>query len=81
MFSWPTRFSTGTRTSSRNTSFRVWASSMAMIGRTVIPGVFRSTSRKEMPAWGLPSVLVRTSRNSHSAQWASEVQIFWPLTT
>ena len=52
-----------------------------MIGRTVSPGVSIGVSRKLIPAWGLPSVLVRTSRNIQLAKWAWVVQIFVPLTT
>ena len=52
-----------------------------MIGRTVMPGVFMSISRNEMPSCFLPLSSVRTRANIMSAQWAIEVQIFWPLTT
>ncbi len=51
-----------------------------MIGRTVMPGDFMSTSRKLMPVCGLPSVLVRTRQKIQSACWPRVVQVFWPLT-
>ena len=50
------------------------------MGRTVTPGDFMSTSRKLMPVWGLPSLLVRTRQKIHSPYWPSVVQVFWPLT-
>ncbi|MCY1250620.1 hypothetical protein D9M72_642760 [compost metagenome] len=53
MFSSPTRFSAGTSTLSKNTSFRLWRPSMLMMGRTVMPGDFRSIRMKEMPDCGL----------------------------
>ena len=59
-FSAPTRLSTGTRTSSKNTwHCSTWPSRLT-ISLTVIPGVSSSTSRKLMPAWGFTSLLVRT---------------------
>ena len=58
LFSSPTRFSTGTFTSVKNTSFRWWLPSMEMIGRTSMPGVFMSISRKEMPSWRLARLRV-----------------------
>ena len=81
LLSWPTRFSFGTRTLSKNTSQNSSCSSMLMIGRTVIPGVAMSTSRKEMPSCFLACLSVRTSRKIQFASVASVVQIFWPLTT
>ena len=44
-FSSPTRFWTGTRTSSKKTSLKPCPPSMLISGRTVIPGVFMSSSR------------------------------------
>jgi hypothetical protein len=38
-------------------------------------------SRKLMPAWGLPSVRVRTRQKMWSANWACVVQILLPVTT
>ena len=63
-----TRFSAGTFTSSKKTSFTSWPPSMRMSGRTVMPGVFMSISRNEMPSWRL-SVLasVRTRQKIQSA--------------
>ena len=82
LFSSWTRMSTGTFTSSKNTSFRWWLPSIEMIGRTVIPGVFMSTSRNEMPSCRLRAFgSVRTRTKHQSALCAVEVQIFWPFTT
>ena len=56
--------------------------SIEMIGRTVMPGVFMSTSRNEMPSCRFAAFgLVRTSRKHQSAWCAVEVQIFCPFTT
>ncbi|MNC94570.1 hypothetical protein D3C83_114560 [compost metagenome] len=63
-----TRFSAGTFTSSKNTSFTSCAPSMRMSGRTVMPGDFMSMSRKEMPSWRFSSVAsVRTRQKIQSA--------------
>jgi len=51
------------------------------IGSTVIPGVAMSSSRKLIPACGLPSLDVRTSANMRLAKWAWVVQIFDPFRT
>ena len=84
MFSSPTRFSTGTFTSVKNTEFTSCVParlpSAVMIGSTEMPGVFMSISRKEMPSCGLPSFEVRTRQKIQSAVCASVVQVFWPLT-
>ncbi len=34
-----------------------------------------------MPRWGGASRLVRQSTKHQSAQWASDVHTFWPVTT
>ena len=82
LFSSPTRFATGTFTSVKKTSFRWWLPSMEMIGRTSIPGVFMSISRKEMPSCRFAAAgSVRTRQKHQSALCAVLVQIFWPLTT
>ncbi len=81
LFSSPTRFSAGTRTSSNQTSLTSWTPSSVMMGWTLTPGVFMSMSRNEMPACALPSGRVRTRQKIQSAYWASVVQVFWPLTT
>jgi len=52
-----------------------------MIGFTLIPGVFISSSRKVMPCCGLPSNFVRTRQNMRLAWWAWVVQIFEPFST
>ena len=80
MFSSPTRFSTGTLTSSNQTSFTSWPPSSMVMGRTVTPGVLMSMSRKEMPAWALPVRSVRTRQKIQSACWARVIQVFWPFT-
>ncbi len=53
---------------------------MLRIGRTVTPGVFRSTSRKLMPACFLTVLSVRTSMNMWVPSAPQVVQVFWPLT-
>ena len=45
-----------------------------------MPGDFMSINKKEMPVWGLPSVLVRTRQKIHSPYWPRVVQVFWPFT-
>ncbi len=66
---------------SKNTWLTSCSPEMLMIGRTVRPGASMGVSRKLIPACGLPSVAVRTSRNIQLAKWAWVVQIFEPLTT
>ncbi len=60
--SFPTRFSAGTMTSSRNTSLNSSSPTIVLIGLILMPGLCRSISRKLMPAcrgWACGSV--RTS--------------------
>ncbi len=52
-----------------------------MIGRTVMPGVFMSISRNEMPSCFFAPLSVRTRQNIMSAYWPSVVHVFWPFTT
>ncbi len=66
-FSTPTRFSTGTRTLSKNTSLTSWSPSRVMIGRTLMPGVRMSISRKLMPRCCWASGSVRTRQKIMSA--------------
>ncbi|MDT4874491.1 hypothetical protein FQZ97_1097960 [compost metagenome] len=80
LFSSPTRFSTGTRTLSKNTSLTSWSPSRVMIGRTLMPGVFMSISRKLMPRCCWASGSVRTRQKIRLACWPRVVQVFWPLT-
>jgi hypothetical protein len=54
---------------------------MSVIGRTVTPGVFVSTSRNVIPLCRWASGSVRTSTNSQSACMPSDVHTFCPLTT
>jgi hypothetical protein len=78
----PSRFSTGTRTPSKKTSANIDDPDMFRIGRTVMPGLCISTSRQVMPSCLADASLpVRTSRIIHFAHIATDVQIFWPLTT
>ena len=63
----PTRWATGTRTLSKNISFRLCAPSIEMIGRIVMPGERASISKKLMPRCGFASGSVRTRQNSQSA--------------
>ena len=51
-----------------------------MMGFTVMPGVFMSISRKEMPSCGLPVASVRTRQKIQSAQWPIVFQVLEPLT-
>ena len=80
LFSSSMRFATGTFTFSNKTSFTSCSPPSVMIGRTVMPGVFMSISRKQMPSCAWPSGSVRTRQKIQSACWASVVQVFWPLT-
>ena len=60
---------------------RAWAPSSMMIGRTVMPGVFMSISRKEMPSCGLRlGDRCAPGRRSSRPSGRSVVQVFWPLT-
>ncbi|MCY1529272.1 hypothetical protein D9M68_644060 [compost metagenome] len=80
-FGSPTRFFAGTRTLSKKTLQKSFAPVRLTMGLTVMPGVFMSTSRKLMPCCFFAAGSVLASRNIMSASCASEVQIFWPLTT
>ncbi|MNN46663.1 hypothetical protein D3C81_1610520 [compost metagenome] len=80
LFSSPTRFATGTRTLSKNTSLTSCSPSRVMIGRTLMPGVAMSISRKEMPRCCCASGSVRTRQKIMLACWPRVVQVFWPLT-
>ncbi len=77
----PTRLAAGTRTLSKNVSQNSDSPVRLRIGRTVMPGVRMSTSRKLMPFCFFALGSVRTSRKIQSASCANEVQIFCPLTT
>src|SRR5438067_103989 len=54
---------------------------MVTMGRTVMPGVFMSMSRKEIPDCCLAFGSVRTRQKMKSAYWAWVIHVFWPLTT
>ena len=78
-----TRFSTGTSTPSKNTSFTSCPPSMSASGRTVMPGVLH-VDQQERDALLLAAPIrgsVRTRQKIQSAKCASVVQIFWPSTT
>src|SRR6516225_2889652 len=65
--SWPTRFSAGTTTSSKNTSLSSPSPAIVRIGLILMPGLCRSSNRKLMPAWrGCACGSVRTSANIQS---------------
>ena len=49
------------------------------IGFTWMPGWSMGSSTKLMPSCFGASGSVRTNANIQSANWAPEVQIFWPL--
>ena len=68
-FSVPTRFVTGTRTSSRKTSLRSGCSGWMISGsgRTVMPGVSIGTSTIEMPLCFGARGSVRQNRKQKSA--------------
>ena len=66
----PIRLATGTRTLSKNTSFKLCSPSMEMIGATRMPGVFMSMSKKLMPSCRRAEASVRTRQNIQSACWA-----------
>ena len=78
-FSSPTMFEAGTRTSSKKTSLKWWRLAMLTSGRTVIPGVFMSIRKNEMPRCLGASGSLRARQKIQSACCAPEVQIFWPL--
>ena len=78
LFSSPRRPEAGTRTLSKKTWFTSWSPARVMIGRTLIPGLSISSSRKVIPCCGLPSRWVRTRQNMRLAKWAWVVQIFEP---
>ena len=77
----PTRFSSGTRTSLKNTSQNSPCSSRLRIGRTSTPGLSIGTSRKLMPCCALALRSVRASTKIQLASVPMVVQVFWPLIT
>ena len=67
LFSSCTRFSTGTFTSSKKISFTSCPPSIKISGRTVMPGVVMSISKKLMPSWRFSTwVSVRTRQKIQS---------------
>ena len=78
----PSRFSTGTRTLSKNTSANGVPPFMFLIGlHGDAGGLHRDEQAGDAACASPPAKSVRTSRMIHCAHIASEVQIFWPLTT
>jgi hypothetical protein len=78
----PTRFATGTRTSSSSISENSSEPPAVVSGRRVIPGASIGMISHVMPRCRGPAVgPVRTSSSQKSATWACEVQILRPLTT
>ena len=59
----------------------MWAPVISTIGRTVTPGASMVQTKYEMPRCLGASGSVRAMRIPKRASWASEVQIFWPVTT
>ena len=58
----------------------MWAPVISTIGRTVTPGASMGQTKYEMPrVWARPDR--STMRIPKRASWASEVQVFWPVTT
>lgn len=80
-FSSPTRWVTGTRTSSRNTSANSADPARVRSGRTVMPGASMGMASQVMPRCLGAAGSVRTSSSHQSATSACEVQILDPLTT
>ncbi len=74
------RFSTGTRTSVKNTSLKPPPPVMLRIGRISMPGRSIGMMKYEMPRCFDTSLRVRAIRMPNFATSASEVQIFWPFT-
>ncbi len=80
-FSAPTRFTTGTRTSSRNISANSVDPARVRSGLTVTPGASIGMASQEIPRCFGACGSVRTSSSHQSATSAWEVQIFEPVTT
>ena len=59
----------------------VWEPVISMIGRISMPGASIGQMKYEMPSCFGASGSVRAMRMPNFENWASEVQIFWPVTT
>ena len=79
LFSSPSRWSAGTRTSVKNTSLKCEPPSIWWIGRTSTPGASIGRMNIEMPACFTASGSVRAISTAYWLLWASVVQTFWPL--
>ncbi len=77
----PTRQSSGTRASVKNTSLKPDAPAMLRMGRTSTPGWCMSTMNIVRPLCFGCSGSVRASSSPKRDRCADDVQIFWPLTT
>ena len=77
----PTRASSATRQSVRNTSLNNARPVISRRGRTSMPGWCMSMANHEMPLCLGRSTSVRARSMPRSATWPPEVQTFWPLTT
>jgi hypothetical protein len=80
-FSAPTRFATGTRTRSRNTSENSPSPASVRSGRISMPGESIDRISQVMPPCFGESGSVRTRSSQKSAAWAKDVQILCPETT
>jgi hypothetical protein len=78
-FSAPTRQSSGTSTSSKNTSLNISWPVSSRNGRTSMPGVRMSSMKHEMPSCFGASGSVRARQMPQSACCAIDVQTFWPF--
>ena len=77
----PTRYASGTRTSSRNTSLKSTSPPMCRSGRTSTPGACRSTMKYVSPRRFGTAGSVRARQIAKSERCAHVVQTFWPLST
>ena len=77
----PRMRSPGTTTSSKNTSANSGAPLSSSNGRTVMPGVSKSTKNAVMPRCRDSGVPVRVRSTQREAYCARLVHSFWPLTT
>ncbi|MNH32973.1 hypothetical protein D3C79_934530 [compost metagenome] len=75
------QFSTGTRTSSKNTSAKVFLPFSALIGRMVTPGASSGTITNDKPLCRVEAGSLRNRPNSQSANSARLDQVFCPLST
>ena len=77
-FTAPITQSSGTKTSSRNTSLKSDSPVICFSGRTSTPSARMSIANEVMPACFFTSGSVRARQRPQSANWAYDVQTFWP---